>query len=78
MEWQHLKEVQEMSSSAIAGFLFNLKTAESLGGRIVFANISETIRQSFTITRLDRIFGIYDSVEDAIAALERHNTSLDD
>lgn len=73
-----LKEVQSMSSSAIATFLFNLKTAESLGGKIVLANLCEAIRQSFSITRLDRIFGIYHSVDDALAALGRSDTSPDD
>jgi anti-anti-sigma factor len=66
-----LEKVQFISSAALAAFLLNGRTAETAGGRMVFANAATSIRQVFGINRIDRIFKFFDNTDDAVEFLKR-------
>lgn len=62
-----LKEVSYMDSSGIATFVEGLKSLRAYNGRMKFYNIPREIMEIFRFARLDNIFEIYKSFEDAIS-----------
>ena len=65
-----LSNLSYINSSGL-GILINLlKTAQRRGGDIKLANLQGEIRELFSITSLDQVFGIYSSVEEAIEAFK--------
>lgn len=60
-----------MNSSGLGMLVSGLTTIRSSGGDLRLANISERIRRSLEITRMDSIFQIYNSVDDAVNSFNR-------
>jgi anti-anti-sigma factor len=65
-----LEQVQALSSSAIGAFLLTCRTAETSGGKIVFANVCTLIREFLSTTRIDQLLEIYDNIDQVISALD--------
>lgn len=62
------KNVEHLSSAAL-GMLISLnKQAQELGGKLKLSDISPQIFEVFKITRLNKLFDIYDKAEDALGA----------
>lgn len=59
--------VVHMSSSALSMLITLNKRAQQSGGRLVLCNISPPIHEAFTITRLNEVFKICVSRNDAVA-----------
>jgi len=57
--------VEHLSSAAL-GMLINLNTKiRGKGGQLRLANIAPPIQELFELTKLDKLFRIFDSIEDA-------------
>lgn len=57
-----------IDSSCLGALVAMAKVLRGRDGDIKLSLLSEDVLSIFQITRLDRVFGIYDSVEEAIAA----------
>lgn len=62
--------VAHMSSSALGVLITLHKRVREKGGRMVLCNIQPAIFEIFAITRLNEIFSIHNSKQEALAALE--------
>jgi anti-sigma B factor antagonist len=63
----NLKGVRYIDSSGIASLVEGLKAARDLGSRLVLYGLSPAVREVMELSRLQRIFEIYDSEEQALA-----------
>lgn len=64
-----LKLVSYLNSTALGVFLSANAVFEKNDGKLLLANVTEYLRNIFTITKLTLIFTLYDSIEDALADL---------
>jgi anti-sigma B factor antagonist len=60
------KGVSYIDSSGIATFVEGLKGVKIYGGALKFAGIPPRIGEIFSFSKLDRVFPIYGSIEDAV------------
>ena len=63
------KNVQHLSSSALGMLITLNKQLMEREGRLVLANIHPQIYEVFKITKLNKLFNIQSTTEDAMAAL---------
>jgi anti-sigma B factor antagonist len=61
-----LNGVSYIDSSGIATFVEGLKRMMSYGGRLKLVGLIEGVREIFSFSKLDRVFEIYRSIEDAL------------
>ena len=59
-----------INSSGLGMLISGMTTARSSDGDLKLANVSERIRRPLEITRLDTIFSIYSSVDEAVESFE--------
>lgn len=55
-----------LDSSGLAVIVSGLKTTRELGGWLKLSGITPQVSEIFKLTRLDRVFNVYPSVEDAL------------
>ena len=66
----NFENVDHLSSAAL-GMLINLnKTVKARSGKLKLSDIKRQIFEVFKITRLNRVFDIHDSADDALAGFE--------
>lgn len=65
-----LSKVEYMDSSFIGALVAGLKHVLSNNGEMALVNIQKDVLALFELTRLDKVFKIYDSIEDAIKYLK--------
>ena len=65
-----MNNVLYMDSSFIGALVAGLKKVLSKNGEIALANISNDVMALFEMTRLDKVFNIYDNTEEAIKSLK--------
>ncbi len=65
-----LAKIEYMDSSFIGALVAGLKNVLSKGGEMALVNISSDVMALFELTRLDKVFKIYDSLEEAINNLK--------
>ncbi len=65
-----LGEVDWMNSSGLGILIQALNTMRNNGGDLKLANVTERIKNLLMITKLTRIFEIFDKVEDAVASFK--------
>ncbi len=65
-----LSSLEHINSSGLGVFITLLTKARRRGGELFLVNPSEHIRNLMMITKLNSIFSIYDTVEEAFTALE--------
>jgi anti-sigma B factor antagonist len=63
----NLKSVRYIDSSGIASLVEGLKAARDLGSRLILYGLSPAVREVMELSRLQRIFEIYDNEEQALA-----------
>ena len=63
--------VRFMESSCIGALVVILKWLSRYDGKIAIANVTETIRFLFAVTRLDKVFPIFKDVPAAMEAVEK-------
>ncbi|MGC2854988.1 STAS domain-containing protein [Novispirillum sp. DQ9] len=61
--------VTAMDSSGVGEMVSSYTTVTNRGGRLVLANLPNRIADILTITQLITVFDVYDSVDQAVAAL---------
>ena len=61
-----LAELTHTNSSGISFFMRTLTKARIMGGELVLTTISGNVEKIFKISKLDEIYTIYDSPENAI------------
>ena len=64
------KNVDYMSSLGLRALTRAVKEAQKSSVKIVVANLNETMREIFQISRFDKLFPLFDSVEAAISGPE--------
>jgi anti-sigma B factor antagonist len=63
-----LSEVTFIDSSGLGALIGSLK-AMGNNGELLLASVHETVSTMFKLTRMDKIFRIFDTPEDAVASL---------
>ena len=63
----NLKAVRYMDSSGVASLVEGLKVSRDLGARLVLYGLNGTIREVLQLSKLLKIFEIYDTEEQALA-----------
>lgn len=66
-----LSGVNFVDSSGLGALVSVLRAVSAKGGDVVLAGLQPNIRAMLELTRLDRIFAVYDTPADALAALAR-------
>ncbi len=66
-----LKQVQFIDSSGLGSFLSILRLLHAQGGQLKLARISRPIKTMFELVAMNKIFDIYDQLEDAIASFSQ-------
>ncbi len=61
-----------MNSSGLGMLISGLTTVRSSGGDLRLANMSDRVRRPLEITKLEDVFLIYDTVEDALASYKNN------
>lgn len=61
-----LAKANWMNSSGLGMLISGLTTLRSSGGDLRLANLSDKVRRPLEITKLESVFLIYNSVEDAV------------
>ncbi|MDA1054270.1 MAG: STAS domain-containing protein [Planctomycetota bacterium] len=74
VETDHLKRlllnftgVEFLSSAALNKLIILDKKVKSIGGKLVLSDLRQEIKEVFAITRLDQLFNISDSEQQALA-----------
>ena len=63
----NLAEVSYIDSSGLATLVEMLKKIKSYGGKLRLSNLADKVKGLFEITKLEKIFEIYETAEQAIA-----------
>lgn len=61
-----LTAVKHINSAGLGGLIAAMFTMLKSGGDLSFTSAGTHVRESFRITKLDKVFTIYESVEDAL------------
>ena len=65
-----MAKIEYMDSSFVGALVGGLKNVLSKGGEMALININNDVMALFELTRLDKVFKIYDSKEEAIQQLK--------
>lgn len=65
-----MSQIEYMDSSFIGSLVAGLKNVLSKGGEMALVNINNDVMALFELTRLDKVFKIYGSTEEAIQELK--------
>ena len=63
----NLKQVRYIDSSGVASLVEGLKASRDVGSRFVLFGLNKTIREVLQLSKLLRIFEIYDDEQQAVA-----------
>ncbi|MFQ5822655.1 MAG: STAS domain-containing protein [bacterium] len=69
-----LSMVKYMDSSGVATLVEALQKVEKYGGKLKIANLQTGVKDVFELSRLDKVFDIYDTVDDAKEAFDKPGT----
>jgi anti-sigma B factor antagonist len=61
-----LANVTYIDSSGIATFVEGLKGMMSYSGRLKFVDVPERVKEIFNFSKLDKVFDMYGSMDDAL------------
>jgi len=64
----NLSKVRYIDSSGVASLIEGLKASRALGSRFILIGLSASAREVLHISRLTKVFEIYDNEEQALAA----------
>lgn len=65
----NLSNVEFMDSTALSTLVQGMKRAREKGGELYLCGLQSPVRLIFELTRLDRVFEIYVTEEDAVQAI---------
>jgi anti-sigma B factor antagonist len=61
-----LEKVRHINSAGLGGLIASLFTMLRLNGGLAFSSAGINVKEVFRITRLNKVFTIYDSVDEAL------------
>ncbi len=64
----NLKNVRYIDSSGIASLVEGLKASRDVGSRLILFGLSNTVREVMQLSRLQKIFEIFDDEQQALAS----------
>ena len=64
----NLRQVRYIDSSGVASLIEGLKASRDLGSRFILIGLSTSAREVLELSRLIKVFEIYDNEEQALAA----------
>lgn len=64
----NLKNVRYIDSSGIASLVEGLKASRDQGSRLILFGLSRTVREVMELSRLQKIFEIYENEEQALSS----------
>lgn len=64
----NLKNVRYIDSSGIASLVEGLKASRDQGSRLILYGLNKTVREVMQLSRLQKIFEIYEDEEQALAS----------
>ena len=64
----NLSQVRYIDSSGVASLIEGLKASRDLGSRFILIGLSTSAREVLQLSRLTKVFEIYDDEEQALAA----------
>lgn len=62
----NLREVRYIDSSGVASLVEGLKVSRALGSRFVLLGLSQAARDVLELSRLNKVFEVYDTEEQAL------------
>ena len=62
-----MSAVSYMDSSGLATLIEGYRESAKYGGKLVIIQLRDTVREVFELSKLDKVFMIFDSLEDAEA-----------
>jgi len=66
------EQTQAIDSTALGAMVQVFKTLRTQGGHLSLCNVGSGVRRVLAITRVDRVFPIYDDLDAAVLATGRH------
>ncbi|MCG6962678.1 MAG: STAS domain-containing protein [Acidobacteria bacterium] len=63
-----LSALSFIDSAGLGALLTAFKTAGAAGGQLVLCGLSQPVKSIFELTRLDRVFPIFDTQEEAVGS----------
>jgi anti-sigma B factor antagonist len=69
----NLEAVPYMDSSGVATLVEGLQRMKEYGGKLCIYNLQGTVRDVFELSRLDKVFNIFDNETEAIKACHDQN-----
>ena len=66
-----MEKVDLITSDGLGALIRARKSASEAGGTMVLSGIQGNILDVFRMTRLDKIFSLYETIDDAVAALSK-------
>ena len=73
-----MSKVEFFPSISLGAVVTLLKKLKAEGQKFVLVGLRPPVRESLAITRLDKLFEIYDSCTDALACLRRRSNAADE
>jgi anti-sigma B factor antagonist len=64
----NLSQVRYIDSSSVASLIEGLKASRDLGSRFILIGLSTSAREVLQLSRLAKVFEIYDNEEQALAS----------
>ena len=71
-----LRYVKFLESTCVGRLIVLLEHIKPMGGQVVLANCHSNVELLFRMTRLDNLFGLYDSIEEAAKACGAATTEI--
>jgi anti-sigma B factor antagonist len=68
----NLKEVDFMDSTGLSVLVHGMKRSRENQGEVRLCNLQQPVRMIFELTRLDRVFEVFNSEEDAVIAFDEN------
>lgn len=70
----NLGKVIYMDSSGVATLVEGLQQVGKYGGKFKLANLRAEVKDVFELSRLDKVFEIYDTIEEALKSIDTDGT----
>ncbi len=67
----NMERVEFVDSSGLTAIVSTLKTLGLAGGEIVVCSINKNVTALFKLTRLDRVFKVFDDIDQACRVLDK-------
>ncbi len=65
-----LRNVEYMDSSGLGVIVSTLKKIKTVNGKLIISSPRSSIKQIFELTSLDKVFNVYETLEEALKDLE--------